>query len=410
MTTVANPEVVPVAALRPSFALPSRVAFWLLASIVIAFLAGSSAPTPLYPLYQAEWGFTPITVTVVFGLYAVAVLASLLVAGSLSDHVGRRPVLLGAVLAQAVTMIIFATAAGLPELLLARVVQGLSTGAALGAIGAGMLDIDRARGTVANAVAPAVGTAIGALGSGLFVQLLPAPAHAIYLALFAVFAVQAVGVWFMRETVSRMPGALGSLRPRVTVPRESRSAVLMTIPVLVAVWSLPGLFGSLGPALVRDVVGANSAVLGGLALFLLTGTAAIAVFVTRDLPATTLTVIGPILLLIGVAATIAAIWAGSAVGLFAGIAIAGAGFGPGFQGAFRSVVPLVAPHQRAGVLSVLFTVSYLAMGFPAIIAGILVVHGGGLVPTAEEYGAVVLALAAVALVTRLRTLPKPTSS
>jgi len=189
--------------------LPDRLAFWLLCSIVIAFLAGSSVPTPLYPLYQAEWGFTPITVTIVFAVYAVAVLASLLVAGSLSDHVGRRPVLLAAVIVQAVTMLIFTTASGLPELLLARVVQGLSTGAALGAIGAGMLDLDRVRGTLANAVAPAMGPAIGALGSGLLVQFVGAPAHTGYDVLLAVFLAQAVGVWFLRETVSRAPGRPG---------------------------------------------------------------------------------------------------------------------------------------------------------------------------------------------------------
>ena len=76
--------------------------FYLLASIILFFLAGSSAPTPLYAVYQAEWGFSPITVTLVFGIYALAVLAMLLVVGSLSDYVGRRPVLLVATLVQAV--------------------------------------------------------------------------------------------------------------------------------------------------------------------------------------------------------------------------------------------------------------------------------------------------------------------
>src|SRR6478735_858353 len=139
--------------------LSKSFAFYLLASIVLFFLAGSSAPTPLYAVYQAAWGFTPATVTVVFGIYAVAVLTTLLTFGSLSDHVGRRPVLVGATLVQAGAMLIFATAHGLGALLVARVVQGLSTGAAMGAIGAGLLDIDRPRGTVANAVAPMAGTA-----------------------------------------------------------------------------------------------------------------------------------------------------------------------------------------------------------------------------------------------------------
>ncbi|MFF1355197.1 MFS transporter [Streptomyces sp. NPDC058297] len=117
--------------------LPPDVALYVLASITISFLAASSAPTPLYAVYQAEWGFDPITTTVVFGVYAVAVLLGLLTMGKLSDHVGRRPVLLAALAAQAVSMIIFATADGVSGLMIARIVQGLSTGAALGAIGAG---------------------------------------------------------------------------------------------------------------------------------------------------------------------------------------------------------------------------------------------------------------------------------
>ncbi len=148
---------------RPSVAAPGpwrvtgRPALYLLASLIVALLAASAAPTPLYAIYQARWHFTPITTTVVFGVYAVAVLASLLTLGKLSDHIGRRPVLLSALAVQAASLLVFATAGGVPELLIARVVQGLATGAALGAIGAGLLDVDRERGTFANAVAPGMG-------------------------------------------------------------------------------------------------------------------------------------------------------------------------------------------------------------------------------------------------------------
>src|SRR5262249_42523013 len=110
-------------------------AFVLQASIILSFLAGSSAPTPLYAVYQAAWGFSPVTVTFVFGIYALAVLVALLVAGALSDHVGRRPVLFAATVLQAVTMIVFATADGVGALIIARVLQGLATGAAAGAVG-----------------------------------------------------------------------------------------------------------------------------------------------------------------------------------------------------------------------------------------------------------------------------------
>src|SRR6202012_5352543 len=142
-------------------------AVFVLASLIVALLASSAAPTPLYAIYQAQWHFTPITTTVVFGVYALAVLASLLTLGKLSDHVGRRPVLLTALAVHAGSLVIFATATGVPALLGARVVQGLSTGAGLGAIGAAMLDMDRELGTFANAVAPGIGTATGAIAHAL---------------------------------------------------------------------------------------------------------------------------------------------------------------------------------------------------------------------------------------------------
>src|SRR6266571_3455240 len=100
----------------------------LLGSIVVSFLAVSAAPTPMYARYAAQWGFSPLATTVVFGVYALAVLAGLLMFGRLSDHTGRRPVLLAGLAVQAVATVLFVTAGGLGTLLIARVVQGLATG------------------------------------------------------------------------------------------------------------------------------------------------------------------------------------------------------------------------------------------------------------------------------------------
>jgi MFS family permease len=397
---LADPDSAPTHVRRPR--LPANVAFYLQASMVVFFLAGSSAPTPLYAVYQAEWGFSPITTTVVFGVYAVAVLVSLLIAGSLSDHVGRRPVLLTAVVIQALVMLAFAGAPGVPELLAGRVVQGLSTGAALGALGAGMLDLNKAKGTLANAVSPATGTATGAIGSGVLVQYLPAPTKLVYLVLFGVFVLQAIGVALMAESSTRKPGALASLRPRLAAPATVRRPLLVAIPALVAVWALAGLYGALGPTLVRLVIGQNSFVLGGLALFALAGAGAVTVLVLRNTPPRLVMFIGAVALLVGTAVTLVGVASASPVVFFAGTLVAGVGFGAGFQGGIRTVVPLAAPHQRSGVLSTVFVVSYLSMGVPAVIAGFLVVHGGGVLSTTWEYGAAVMVLAALALVGLLR--------
>jgi MFS family permease len=376
--------------------LSARAAFYLQLSIVVFFLASSSAPTPLYARYQAAWGFSPITVTVVFGIYAVAVLAALLTVGSLSDHVGRRPVLITALILQAVAMVVFATAGDVPALLVARIVQGLATGAAVGALGAGMVDLNKSKGTVANAVGPMTGTAVGGLISGLLVQYLPDPAHLVYLVLLVIFIAQAAGVALISESSSRKAGALASLRPRFGLPAAVRGPVVAAAPALIALWALAGFYGSLGPALVRLLSGSGSPVLGGLALFVLAASGSVTVLFLRSARPQTLMLIGNAALLAGVAITLLAIAHTSTAVFFVGTAVAGVGFGGGFQGAIRTILPLAAPHERAGVLSIVYVVSYLALGLPAVIGGVLAVHGGVLT-TAREYGVAVMILALVAL-------------
>jgi len=382
--------------------LPISLTFYLQASIVVFFLAASSASTPLYALYQREWGFSTITTTIIFGVYAVAVLIALLVFGSLSDHIGRRPVLLTAIAVQALMMIGYATATGVPELLAIRVVQGLATGAAIAAVGAGMLDISRARGTLANSLAAPIGTGLGSIASGVLVQYLPAPTRLVYLVLLVIFVLQGLGVALMRETAelgtgARRTDAITSLRVSFSVPRGVRSALLVAAPILLAAWALAGFYGSLGPSIVRNLTGQSSPVQGGLPLFVLAIAGAAAVAVLRSAGPRTVMSAGAAALVTGVGITLIGMRTGSPATFFAGTAVAGFGFGAGFQGAVRSVVPLAGPQERAGVLSIIYVISYLALGLPAVIAGFLVVHGGGVIPTSLEYGIAVMVLATLAL-------------
>lgn len=377
-------------------------ALYLLASLVVSLLASSAAPTPLYAFYQARWGFSPITTTIIFGIYAVSVLAALLTVGKLSDHVGRRPVLVVTLLLQVVTMVVFASAGAVWVLLVGRVVQGVATGAALGAVGAGMLDVDARRGQLTNAVTPGIGTATGSLLSALLVTYLPAPTQLVYYVLAVVFLLQAVGVALMRETVRPAPGALASIKPEITLPRAVRAHVLAATPVLFASWALAGLYGALGPALVAKLAGSNSTVLGGLILVAFAGTASATVVALRRTAPVRVMVTGVVALLAGVLVTLGALGLGSLPLFFVGTAIAGAGFGSGFQGGIRVVVPQVEAHQRAGVLSLLYVVSYLGFGVPAVVAGVLTVDGPGLLGAAGIYGVAVIVLALLALVALAR--------
>ena len=382
---------------------PGTATLILLASIVVSFLAASSAPTPLYATYAAEWHFSPITTTIVFGIYAIAVLLSLLIAGRLSDHTGRRPVLLAALVLQIAAALVLTTAGGVGTLLLGRVLQGIATGGAIGALGAAMLDVDRGRGTLANAAAPGVGTGLGALLSGWLVQYAPAPTHLVYLVLIAVFVLQGVAVIRMPETVSRKPGARAALRPELAVPSGLRGPVLAAAPILFAVWALAGFYGSLGPALARHLSGSTSTVVAGLGLFLLAVTGSLSVLVLDRTPPRRVMVLGIVVLAASAVATLVAISSGSTLGFFASTLVAGLGFGAGFQGGIRTVVLRAAPHERSGVLSVLYIICYLGMAVPSVIAGVLVVHGGGLIDTARGYAVFILALSAAALAGLLMT-------
>jgi MFS family permease len=122
------------------------------------------------------------------------------------------------------------------------------------------------------------------------------------------------------------------------------------------------------------------------------------VLATRKASARRVLVLGTAALVTGTALSLIAISTTSILVFAAGLVVAGAGFGTTFQGAIRTILPLASARERAGVLSVLYVIAYMAMGVPAVIGGIRFVHGGGVVTTAREYGVAVMGLAALALV------------
>jgi predicted MFS family arabinose efflux permease len=392
MATTAKPSI-----LTRTGHLSPTASFYLLASMTVSLLAGSSAPTPLYPLYQAMWRFSPVVLTIVFGIYALAVLAALLVAGRLSDHLGRRPVLIVAAAGQALVMLLFATAESVTGLLVARIIQGLITGAAIGAVGAAMIDIDKTRGAVANAVAPPVGTALGALSGGIFLQYLPEPTHLVYAALAAIYIAQALGLRFVRDSIAPQSGVLASLKPRLNLPRATRQPLLLAVPILISVWALGGFYGALGPMLIGGMLHSRSPLLGGLALFVLAACAGISVLLLHRRTPREMAMLGAGALFAGVALTMFALPRSAIALFFVGTAVAGVGFGTGFQGALRSVIQSAAPHERAGTLSIVFIISYLAMGVPAVAAGFLLAQHVNIIAVAQIFCAVLMALAGVSL-------------
>jgi len=375
----------------------ARSSLAYLSVVLLTFLAASSAPTPLYHLYQEAWQFSPGMLTMIFGVYALSLLAALLTVGSLSDYIGRRPVLRVALLMNMLSMLAFIYARDVNWLLAARILQGFATGMATSSLGAALLDNDRSKGPLLNSLAPLLGMAVGGLGSGLLVQYAPWPTGLVYGVLLGLLLVQAVLLVWLPESVSAQPGALASLRPRLSVPPQARAAVWRMLPVNTAVWMTGGFFLSLAPSLVRAATGSTSNLIGGALVGTLTLSGAGAIHALRTVAAEKVLRLGTVLLAIGIGLVLLAANQQALTLFFIGAVIAGAGFGSGFLGSARSVLPLAHAHERAGLMSTFYVLSYLAFCVPAILAGFLV-RSVGLVATSDGYGLLQIALCVLALV------------
>jgi MFS family permease len=393
----------------PSVALTRPVAFWTLAALLGFLFFASSAPSPLYVVYQARWHFSAITLTSVFAVYVAALLVALVFAGSLSDRVGRRPVIVLALTVQIAAMVLFGVAHDVDVLFTARIVQGLATGVATGALSAALIDLQPAErphlGALASAAAPPLGLAAGALGSGLLVQYGPDPLRLVYWLLVGVFALAIAATLAAPETVAASKGGWASaLRPRVGVPHVARGVFVAGTPILVATWALGGLYLSLGPSLAASLLHSSSHLTGGLVIAALTATGALTAIALRGQVPERVMLGGALMLALGVGVTLISLNGHESALFFAGTVVAGIGFGAGFSGAFKTITILAPPAERAGLIAAVYVLSYLGFSLPAIAAGIAVTHTG-LLHTTNVYGSVVMALAlAAAGLTGLRHL------
>jgi MFS family permease len=395
-------------------ALGRAPAFWLLVATLALLLFASSAPSPLYIVYQQKWGFSAIVLTGVFAVYALGLLGALIVMGSLSDHLGRRPTLLLALAIEIAGMLLFAEAQSVVWLFAARILQGVATGIATAAISAALIDLQPEHkprlGALLAAAAPMGGLAAGALGSGLLVEYGPAPTRLIYWLLLGAFALAALLALAVPETVQRRPTWVRSLRPNVAVPAALRADFFATVPCLTATWALGGLILSLGPSLTAKVLHDSSHVAGGLSIFIMAGVSSAMSLVLRDTHARVAARGGLSALIVGVGLVLIALNDGSTTLFLIATGVAGLGFGPAFAGAFRAVSNRAPADQRAALVASIYVASYLAYSVPALAAGIAVTRYG-LLDTANVYGAALIALAllALALSHRLQDPQAPTS-
>lgn len=386
-----------IAARSRPWRLPQRAAFPLLAAVLFAFFFAAAAPSPLFVVFQHAWHFSSSLLTVAFAVYAIALLVSLLIAGSLSDHIGRRPVVLAALVLQAVAMGLFLLANGIGGLIAARVVQGIATGVASGALSAAVVEAAPAArkrlGAMITSVSPLAGLAVGALLTGVAVKFSVQPVMLVFGVLAMVFALGAAVVLWMPETVTPRAGALASLVPRVSIPAQARAEFARGLPVFVVVWALGGLYLSLAPSLMLHVFGIDNGVVNGLTVAVLSGMGAIAPTLLARFAAPKPVILGMASIAAGLVLLLASLATRSLALFFVGTAVAGLGFGGAFSALVQTLAPMAQSHERGELFAAIFVVSYLAFSLPAMLAGFLVAPLG-LLNTTEGYAAVLLLIAA----------------
>jgi Major Facilitator Superfamily len=393
---------------RPAmrFRVPARASFWVMIVAYLGLMFAASAPSPLYVVYQARWHFSAITLTSIFGVYALALLLTLLTVGGLSDFIGRKPVLLAGFALLAASMVVFARADGVGWLYLARVLQGLAAGSTLGALSAGIIDFagptrQRFAG-LANSLVPALGLALGALGAGGLVQFAPAPTVLVFVVLGVLFAMVLLAVAAGPETERRRDGALRSLTPRMGVPRRLRPEFFRTMPALFATWAQVGLTLSLTTTLAAARFGLTDRFLDALVVGAVCGAASVATVVMRSASSQRGTVLGCAALVTGTAITLVSLAGPWTIAFYVGATATGLGLGSTMGAAMRRLSALPAHSERGEFFASVYVVGYLAFSVPAIIAGIAVVHAG-IVETTVGYGLGIILLALVAAVNALRT-------
>ncbi|PWC03500.1 MFS transporter [Agromyces badenianii] len=389
--------------------LPMPVAHALSAFIIGLGLFAAVTPSPLYQAYSTAWQFSPLTLTVVYATYAVGVLATLLLAGSISDRVGRRPVLLVALAGLMASTVLFVFASSVTSLFVARALQGLATGAAISAAGAALLDLhprrDPASAGLSNAVASSAGIALGVLIASVLVQFGWLPLALPYLVQLALLLIAFAGVIWMPEPVTRERG----IRWRVQTPRVPatvRGPFLLAALTVISSWSLGGLFFSLGPALGAALLDSSSAVLSGLGIVALAASATLSQLVLRRTATWLGALVGSAALAVGVTLIVVATAADSGAIFLVGSVVSGVGFGIGFLSGLRALVGAIPAEHRASVMSAYYTVAYLALSLPAVLAG-LSVGPVGLERTFEVFGAVVVLVALATVVVAWRARPVP---
>lgn len=374
-----------------------RLAFPLLAFAFAAVMLGTALPTPMYALYAAQMHFAVLTTTIVFAAYAVGVLGALLVFGRWSDAIGRRPVLLGGLVFALASAVVFLFADSVAVLLVGRLLSGLSagifTGTATAAVVEALPAAQRERGAMVATVANVGGLGSGPVLAGLLVQYAPHPLVLPFV-VHIVLVVLAVAAVLIAPETSDRTGRIGF--QRLSVPPEARAVFLTAATAAFAGFAVMGLFTSVAPAFVANVVGIDNHAVGGAVAASIFLASAVAQLAGRRIAPARAVAAGCAILVVGMLILAAALSFSSLTGILVAALVAGAGQGISFSRGLAAVVEQVPADRRAEVSSTYFVVAYVAISLPVVGAG-LAAQAWGLRTAGEVFALAVAALALVCL-------------
>ncbi|MBZ9575516.1 MFS transporter [Modicisalibacter sp. MOD 31.J] len=375
------------------------------AAAFLLTMLGTTLPTPLYPIYRDAFGFSQLTITVIFAAYAVGVIGALLVTGRWSDQLGRRPLLLAGLAASVLSDAVFLLGGSLPLLLIARVISGVSAGIFTGTATVAVIELaPEAWKRRATFVATAVnmgGLGLGPVCAGLLGEYAPWPLHLPYALHLALAVLGVLAVWRAPETVERPPRPRLEFQ-RLSVPESVRGVFVPAAIAGFAGFAVLGFFTATVPAFMKQVLGQTNLALIGLVAGVVFFASTLGQWLQGRVDAAWRLPLGCAVMLVGALTIGAGIALASLATFLCGALIAGLGQGVAFRAGLGALAAASPAAHRGAVTSTFFVVAYVALSIPVVGIG-LVSRTIGLAATGVGFSGAVALLCCVALVLLWRT-------
>jgi predicted MFS family arabinose efflux permease len=392
---------------RPHLVLGRRMACWVSAGVVAHTLWTSAAPAMVFPLYAAQWHLTHATITAIFAIYPVVVVAVLVGFGDISDYLGRRAAMLLGLAASLTGVLAFALAPNVIWLFAGRALMGIGVGLTAAPSTAAVLEFSGAGHTrIANSIttaAQAAGFAAALLIGGALVEYAPLPTRLCFWVLFGVIVILFAGTWLLpRHTVKE---AKGRWRPKVPfIPVTMRPTFTLAALAITTAYTHGVLILSLGAQVARDLVGSNNALINGAALALFAIVSGLVGLIARSVTYRPAMLVGAAASALSMALFAVAVSQHQLAIFLAATTTAGGGYSLLFLGGLNLINAAAPAQHRGGVLSALYLLAYLSLGVVALVLGEVATLWG--LALAVDLGAVAIGLLSLAtLILLLRYKP-----